>query len=114
MIMKTPTVSSIINPLAPPAKIDILGKKFKILKMADDQEADSDGMMVLPDQEIWYREHAALSYNQDTVVHEALHGIDEVLQLGLKEKQVHQLAASLLAVIKHNPEFIKWLLLEAE
>jgi hypothetical protein len=103
-----------ILPLAPPGKLDILGKKFKVLQMPTDNTEDHDGLMELSKQEIWYRSQEALSYNQDTVLHETVHAIDEVLQLGLKEKQVHQLAAALLAVIKHNPKFINWLLTEAD
>lgn len=92
----------------PPSSIIILGKKFtvKLLGPSD----DNDGHMDLSKQEIGIRLQSANEYNQDTGLHEVIHAVDEILSIGLKEKQVHQLAAGLIAVIKHNPEFVAWLL----
>lgn len=94
---------------SPPTRIDILGKKFRIKKMSPNQETDCDGMMELSKQIVWYREKESLSYNQDTVLHEIIHAADETLNLGMEEQQVHQLATSLMAIIKHNPELANWL-----
>jgi hypothetical protein len=96
----------------PPHRIDVLGKKFRIKKMSPDYEPNADGLMELDKQILWYREKESLSYNQDTVLHELIHAADETLHLGMKEQQVHQLAAALLAIIKHNPDFVNWLLTE--
>ena len=98
----------------PPDHADILGKRFRISKMNGStvDKEDADGMMDLASQLIWYSEHPALGYNQDTTLHEILHAIDESMQLKLGEHRVHQLASSLLALIKHNPELIQWLLIK--
>jgi len=102
----------VLNSVSPPGRIDVLGKKFKIKVMPTELEPDVDGLMELDKQNIWYRDKEALSYNQDTVLHELVHAVDETLRLGMKEQQVHQLASALLAVIKHNPALVNWLLVE--
>ncbi len=92
----------------PPSTIDILGKKFTVKLLGPDD--DNDGHMDLSTQEIGIRLQPAKEYNQDTGLHEVIHAVDEILSIGLKEKQVHQMAAGLIAVLKHNPDFIAWLL----
>ena len=51
------------------------------------------------------------SHSLDTqkcaLVHEILHGIDEMYKLGLKESQVEQLTKGLYQVIKDNPDMFK-------
>lgn len=105
----SPTLSSTTQ--SPPSKIDILGKLFKINKISEDDESkeDCDGLMELSEQILWYRKQNALGYNQDTIIHETLHAIDEMLILKLSEQQVHQLAVALLALVKHNPKFVEWI-----
>lgn len=46
----------------------------------------------------------AVSHREDTLLHEMLHAIDDVLSLGLDEQQVVRLAAGLHAVIIDNPD----------
>lgn len=100
-------VNEVFNP---PLKIDILGKKFTVKILGPSDEDYNDGHMNLANQEIGIRLQPANDYNQDTGLHEVIHAVDEILCIGLKEKQVHQLAAGLIAVLKHNPDFIAWLL----
>ncbi len=95
--------------VVPPSTINILGKKFTIICMQPDCEHTGDGYMELQTQQIGVRLQPANDYNQDTGLHEVIHAVDEILSIGLKEKQVHQLAAGLIAVIKNNPDFVEWL-----
>jgi len=46
----------------------------------------------------------------DTVLHEVIHGIDNIIGLGLEETQVRHLASSLIGVFLDNPEFSQWLI----
>lgn len=94
----------------PPKSIDILGKKFEIKLLEPGEQDNCDGYMSLSEQIIAIRLQPAKDYNHDTGFHELIHAVDEILGLGLKEKQVHQLAAGLIAVMKQNPDFIEWLL----
>ena len=109
--MTSPTVLSVVDEIfTPPSKISILGKKFTVKILGPNEVDYNDGYMDLGKQEIGVRLQPANDYNQDTGLHEVVHAVDEILSIGLKEKQVHQLAAGLLAVFKHNPEFIEWLM----
>jgi hypothetical protein len=45
----------------------------------------------------------------DTLLHEALHVIDDQLALGLSERQVHRLAHGLATFLVDNPRFVRWL-----
>ena len=49
----------------------------------------------------------SLDTQKCTLVHEILHGIDEMYKLGLKESQVEQLAKGLYQMIKDNPDMFK-------
>jgi hypothetical protein len=93
-----------------PKTIDVLGKKFTIEALKPDEYEECDGFMSLPQQVIGIRLQPAMDYNHDTMFHEITHAVDEILGLGLKEKQVHQLSAGLIAVLKQNKELTEWLL----
>jgi hypothetical protein len=94
----------------PPEIVDVLGKKFTIKILTPDEIEDCDGYMELAAQVIAIRLQPANDYNHDTMLHEIIHAIDETLGLGMKEKQVHQLAVGITAVLKQNPELTAWLL----
>ena len=94
-----------------PKIIDVLGKKFKVIQIQEsDTEYENDsGFMHLSNQEIGIRMYSAGDINHDTILHEVIHAVDEILHLRMKENQVHQLAAGLIAVLKQNKELAKWL-----
>ncbi len=45
----------------------------------------------------------------DTIIHESIHGIDDVLDLGLTEYQVTKLANGMTDLISENPTLFKML-----
>jgi hypothetical protein len=49
------------------------------------------------------------SFEADTVLHELIHAIDDVMQLGMSERQVHCSASGLIALFKDNPTFLEYL-----
>jgi hypothetical protein len=93
-----------------PDKVKIGYKDFKINKV--------DGE-VIEDDEICYGViyndkgfiNISGKYSEDlqkcTVIHECIHGIDNVFDIGLKEEQVEKLAKGLYGFIKDNPEVFK-------
>jgi hypothetical protein len=94
-----------------PERIRILGKPFKIVycsgtePLADDQVGECD-----PDkQQILVRDGAPLESEQDTLLHELLHALDEATDAKMKETQVKKMATALLAVLKDNDEFVGYL-----
>lgn len=50
-------------------------------------------------------------YNEDqhkcTFIHECVHGLDNVYEIGLKENQVKKLGIALYTFIRDNPEIFK-------
>lgn len=93
-----------------PTKVRVLGKNFKIVEMQEGVDEDADGLCKIAEQELHVRPQPAISYCQDTLLHETIHAIDETLVLKMSERQVSNLASVLLAVFKDNPEYIKWIL----
>jgi hypothetical protein len=93
-----------------PERIRVLGKRFDV-KFAGDTilaqdlngECDSDRQLIL------VREGQPLESEQDTVLHEILHAIDEAMGLKMKEAQVKGAATGLLAVMKDNPALVAYL-----
>jgi hypothetical protein len=93
-----------------PERIRILGKKFSVRFLIgaplDDGlngESDSDN------QQILIRDSQPLESEQDTVLHEILHSVDEAMGLKMKESQVKGAATGLLAVMKDNPSLVAYL-----
>ncbi len=93
-----------------PERIRILGKRFSVeyangapLDDGLNGECDSDK------QHILIRDGQPLESEQDTLLHECLHAIDEAMGLKLKESQVKGAATGLLAVLKDNPSLGSYL-----
>jgi hypothetical protein len=95
-----------------PARLSILGKPYKVefvpiehIGLRDNAEDNDPGMgRTSPEnQEIFIRTGQPLESEQDTVLHEVIHAVDETLGLQLNEYQVTVLATGLLAVLKDNP-----------
>lgn len=93
-----------------PKKVRVLGRDFKIVKMQDGVDDDAVGQCKAEEQILEVREKPALCFMQDTLLHETIHAIDETLFLRMTERQVSTLASVLIAVLKDNPEFTKWIL----
>jgi|ETNvirnome_6_100_1030635.scaffolds.fasta_scaffold94011_1 Zn-dependent peptidase ImmA (M78 family) len=43
-----------------------------------------------------------------TLLHELIHGVDDMLDLGLSHKTVYCLSQAMLTIIRHNPGLVKW------
>lgn len=89
-----------------PERIRILGKAFKVTNVVADDlmgECDTDT------QTLAIRDGQPLESEQDTLLHEVLHAIDEAMGLKMKEAQVKGVATGLLAVMKDNPSFCGFL-----
>lgn len=66
-------------------------------------ECDNDKQLIL------IRDGQPLESEQDTLLHEVLHAVDEAMGLKMKEAQVKGCATGLLAVLKDNPRFATYL-----
>lgn len=88
----------------------IIGKTYTIrfvdkVECAGDLKDELMGLCRDGAQDIQVSIHQPRDALKDTVLHEILHAIDYQMQLGLKERQVHGLAAGIVAVFNDNPDF---------
>jgi hypothetical protein len=96
--------------LSKPRQVRIIGKTYSILWTSGKPLDDGDlGELDPATQRMSIRVGQPLEQEQDTVLHEVIHAIDNELNLGLREAQVRSLATGVLAVMKDNPRFSTYL-----
>jgi len=93
-----------------PAKIKVLGKPFTVTyasgaPLSDDLNGECD----TDKQAILVRDGQPLESEQDTLLHELMHAIDEAVDARMKETQVKKVSTALLAVLKDNPALVAYL-----
>ncbi len=89
--------------------IRILGKTFEIL-WVDEVAEDAIGMCETFRQRITMSKGLPVETEQDTLLHEVIHAVDETMGTSLTEQQVLALASGLIAVLRDNKEFTEYLL----
>jgi hypothetical protein len=93
-----------------PERIKVLGKPFQVSYVTTAPLADElNGECDSDKQRILIRDSQPLESEQDTVLHECLHAIDEAVDARMKETQVKKMATALLAVLKENPSLVTYL-----
>ena len=93
-----------------PAKVKILGKPYKVHFVTDAPlDEDDMGECRASEQAVYVKEGLPLEAEQDTLLHEVIHGVEWEMDLKLKESDVKKLATGLLAVLKENPRFSAFL-----
>lgn len=85
--------------------LNILGKTFRIEWL--DELDGAVGETHTHKQLIKMQKGTALETEQETLLHEVIHAVDESLALGLTEQQVHAMACGLFAVFKDNEQTLK-------
>jgi len=94
-----------------PAAIKVIGRRYRVefvrtggaLQEDERGECDTDGQLIS------VLEGQPLEGEQDTVLHEVIHAIEHAMGLDLKEEEVEKLTTGLIAVIKDNPSFLRYL-----
>jgi hypothetical protein len=93
-----------------PERIRILGKPFAVQYVSGvPLEDDLNGECDTDKQQILVRDGQPLESEQDTLLHEVLHAVEEAVDARLKETQVKKVATALLAVLKDNPSLVTYL-----
>ena len=94
-----------------PARVRVLGKQFQIDFVPGDHKnlEEAYGLCDSDEQRIWIKEGQPLESEQDTVLHEVLHAVESAMNMDLDDKIIHLLATGLLAVIRDNPTFVRYL-----
>lgn len=88
----------------------VIGKTYEVHRVSGKPlEEDDLGELDPALQKITIRKGQPLETEQDTLLHEVFHAVDNELNLNLSEKQVRGLATGFLAVLKDNPRFYIYL-----
>ena len=92
-----------------PERLKILGKPFQIKWLTEGLDNDLVGECDTDKQVISVRDGQPLEQEQDTLLHEVIHAIEEAMGLKMSERQVKGCATGLLAVMKDNARFSSYL-----
>lgn len=99
-----------LAPLAPPESVRIVGRTYEIVESPGLlATAGCYGQCDTPSQRIIFDPEVHLEQRIDTVLHEVVHGIDEAMVTGLTEEQVRAVSTALLAVLRDNPDFTRFI-----
>lgn len=90
-----------------PTSLRIVGREFEV-KMLDEYEGQVGGVDH-PSCTINIKSGQQKLLEADTILHEAVHVLDEIFQLGLTERHVYCLTGGIIALLRDNPEFVKYL-----
>ena len=89
-----------------PDSVNILFKKYTVCRdnnMRDDKGNLLYGQIDHIEQLITLNEDAGLEQQKATLMHEMVHGLDNLYSIGLKEKQVEKLGTALYMLVRDNP-----------
>lgn len=93
------------SPIPLPRGIRVLGKDISIDYATKDTTFEDAGQMCEETLSITIQPGQLPIEEMDTVLHETVHGLDYILDLGLSEHQVRMLATGLIGLFQDNPEF---------
>lgn len=90
-------------------KIKILYKEYSVEYQENlhDGAGELYGQIHYLPEKILLNPAASDEQQEATLIHEVLHGIDELYGIGLKEKQVEKLGNALYMLIKDNPKMFE-------
>lgn len=92
-----------------PMKFRVLGRDILTHYVTFDEMPKAWGEYDYDFHLIKIREGQPVAFEADTVLHELIHAIDDAMQLGMNERQVHCTATGIVALLKDNPDFVKYL-----
>lgn len=92
-----------------PEVVRVLGRDVPIVYVLPDDLPKAVGEYDYENQIVRVRIGQHPVFEADTVLHELLHAIDDAMQLGMKERQVHCTAVGLVALLRDNPDLLEYL-----
>jgi hypothetical protein len=93
-----------------PSTLKILGKRFRVQYVSGEPlSEDETGECDSEKQLISVKEGQELEAEQDTVIHEILHALEDLLELKLEHDNIVRLTTGLHALVKENPRLFTYL-----
>lgn len=96
-----------------PKTITILGQKWSIQQYPlQIERPDEQGYCDANNGKVFYRMAESGDVNRDTILHEIMHGIENLMDLELEEREVRLMATGLLDVLRDpaNAAFWAWMM----
>ena len=93
-----------------PKSVDLLFKTYAIgyeSGMRNEKGEMLYGQIDYIEQTITLNKAAKDEQAEATLIHEIIHGLDELYNIGLKEKQVEKLGNAFYMLIRDNPEMFR-------
>lgn len=92
-----------------PPKIRVVGRDIAVQYVSEEEMPKNWGEYDYDTLTVRVRNGQQTAFEADTVLHELIHAIDDAMQLGMAERQVHCTATGLIALLKDNPAFLEYL-----
>lgn len=88
-----------------PKKVKILYKEYTVESVNNlhNESADLYGQIHYLPEKIYLNSESLEEQKKATLIHEVVHGLDDMYGIGLKEKQVEKLGNALYMLIRDNP-----------
>lgn len=93
-----------------PKRLRVIGKRYKTSVVPKVDEEDSDGESCPITQVVMLKQEQGFEQARDTTLHEGIHAVDHQMHLNLTEEQVEGLGTGILALLRENPAFVRWLM----
>lgn len=92
-----------------PKKIKILYKEYQVEQQENlhDENGDLYGQIDYFAEKILLNSKSSEKQKKATLIHELVHGLDELYQIDLKEKQVEKLGNAFYMLLKDNPNMFR-------
>ena len=90
--------------------VNVMGKDYSVVFVDKVDEKDSCGEHDMGKLEIKVKKSLHPDVIAETLLHELTHAVEEQLDLGMREKQVHGLSVGMFQVLRENPALVKFLL----
>lgn len=89
--------------------VKILYKNYEVAEEINlhDENGDLYGQIHYLPERILLNKDASEEQKKATLIHEVIHGLDEMYNIGLKEKQVEKLGNAFYMLIHDNPDMFK-------
>jgi len=84
------------------SSLKILGQTYSLVFKPSSDMEDALGLCISDKNIIQLREKMTPEKEAEVIIHESIHAISNLMEIGLKEKQVSALAVGVLALIKDN------------
>jgi hypothetical protein len=91
-----------------PTSVRILGKRYSVERVDKSAIVDDLGVCDFKALKILVVRDLHKDLEQDTLLHEVMHAVDEAMQLKMSERQICAMASGLLAVLKDDKGFANY------